>query len=157
MTQDMIDEFGLAKLRLGGLFGREHDVCALTLMVYSPDVRLITLTGPGGVGKTRLALQLAQDLATDFGDGVVFVPLAAINDPAYVISAIASACNVLVPQGNEAAARLGELLNGRQLLLILDNFEQITDAATDIAEILEQAESVKVVVTSRFPLHLSGE
>ena len=88
-------------------------------------MRLITLTGPGGVGKTRLALQAARDVATEFLDGAVFVPLAAVRDPDLVPSTVAKALGLLDGDGKSPAARLTAALRDRQMLLILDNFEHL--------------------------------
>jgi predicted ATPase len=125
-------------------------VCSL---LGSPTVRLLTLTGPGGTGKTRLSVQAAEDLAGDFAHGVFFVPLAAIEDPALVLPAIAQALGVSAAAGQSLSAYLAE----KTLLIVLDNFEQVIAAGPELASLLAQAPRVKCLVTSREPLHLTGE
>ena len=121
--------------------------------------RLLTLTGPGGTGKTRLALELAGELSDDFPDGVVFVPLEAVRDAELVPSAIVSALGLPAPSGNAAAplARVVEYLRDRAVLLVLDNFEQVVEGAQTVAQLLRDAGRVKIVATSRIPLRISGE
>src|SRR4051812_25769948 len=108
--------------------GRTREVPALSTLILSNDVRLITLTGPGGVGKTRLALQAARGVATEFLDGAVFVPLAAVRDPELVPSVVATTLGLLDGDGQAAAARLTAALREREMLLILDNFEHLQAA-----------------------------
>jgi predicted ATPase len=122
--------------------------------------RLLTLTGPGGTGKTRLGLQLAAEASDEAPDGVFFVPLDAVRDPTVVPSAIVGALG-LPAAGSSGAAlpltRLADHLRHRSMLLVLDNFEQVVDAAPVVAELLRAAPKVKVIVTSRIPLRISGE
>jgi predicted ATPase/transcriptional regulator with XRE-family HTH domain len=139
------------------LVGREADVAAVSALLTEPTVRLLTLTGPGGTGKTRLALAVAERLAPDFPDGVTFVPLAALGDPSLVAPAIAQQLGV-----REAAAQtLGEALTAhlrdKRLLLVLDNVEHLLPAAPLLTELLGAARSLHVLVTSRVRLRLSGE
>jgi predicted ATPase/class 3 adenylate cyclase len=119
--------------------------------------RLLTLTGPGGTGKTRLSLQLAAEAAAGFPDGAFWVPLAPISDPELVPSTIAHSLGVQV-SGNELPIdRVTEHLRDKKLLLVLDNFEQILTAATTVSALLESAPELKVVTSSRAPLRISGE
>jgi predicted ATPase/DNA-binding CsgD family transcriptional regulator len=137
--------------------GREKERMLLRTQLGRGDVRLITLTGPGGAGKTRLALQLALDARDGFPDGVVFVPLASVGDPALVLPAIANAFGVIDTGPLSLIARLGAALRTRQLLLVLDNFEQVLPAAPEVAMLLASTQHMKVLATSRAPLHISWE
>jgi predicted ATPase len=120
-------------------------------------VRLLTLTGPGGTGKTRLALQLSDEAGADFPDGAAFVALAALTDPATVAPAIAAALGVTERANRPLLAGLQAALRDRHLLLILDNFEQVLDAAPLVAALLGAAPRLRVLVTSRAPLLVAGE
>jgi predicted ATPase len=120
-------------------------------------VRLLTLSGPGGAGKTRLALQAAAELLDEFRDGVCFVPLATIADPALVGSTIAQTLNLAETGGQPIDELLKSFLRDKHLLLVLDNFEQVAAAAPLIAALLASAPRLKAFVTSRVVLHLSGE
>jgi predicted ATPase/class 3 adenylate cyclase len=119
--------------------------------------RLLTLTGPGGTGKTRLSLQLAARAADDFPDGVFFVPLEPIRDPMLVAPRIAGAVGVSETSARPIAESLGDWLHDKRLLLVLDNFEQVVSAAPIVAELLRTAPDIKAVVTSRAVLHVTGE
>jgi predicted ATPase/class 3 adenylate cyclase len=119
--------------------------------------RLLTLTGPGGTGKTRLSIRVAEELLDEYRDGCWFVPLETLREPDLVPSAIASALNVRVPGDKPALESLGAWLAERQILLVLDNFEQVTTAAPLIGQLLTAAPGLKVLATSRIPLHIYGE
>jgi predicted ATPase/class 3 adenylate cyclase len=119
--------------------------------------RLLTLTGPGGTGKTRLSLQLASTVADAFPDGVFFVPLEPIRDPMLVLSRIATAVGVVESGARPIADTLSDWLLDRRLLLVLDNFEQVAAAAPMVSDLLRSAPELKVVVTSRAALRVSGE
>ncbi|MEZ4733372.1 MAG: helix-turn-helix domain-containing protein [Caldilineaceae bacterium] len=147
------------------LIGREREITMVQTLLLRPTVGLVTLTGPGGVGKTRLALQLAANLRDQaqpnaepvFPDGVYFVPLAAIDDPTLVLSAIAQTLVVRASEGGTLLAALQDYLRDKQLLLFLDNFEQVVSAAPMLSELLQAAPQLKLLVTSRTVLHLRGE
>jgi predicted ATPase/DNA-binding XRE family transcriptional regulator len=139
------------------LIGRTQEVAVARDLLLQPEVRLLTLTGPGGTGKTRLALQIATELQYAFAYGVWLVNLASIQDPALVVPAIAQALGVTEHSGKEPLQVLREVLRNRELLLVLDNFEQVLPAAPVIAELLASAASLTVLVTSRASLRLAGE
>ncbi len=139
------------------LVGRERDIRAVTELVRLPHVRLITLTGPGGTGKTRLSLQVAANLIDEFKDGVYFVPLASTNDPSLVPSEVARALDVRESAAVPLLDALRERLAGREILLLLDNFEQVSSAAPFVADLLQMAPGINVLVTSRTVLRLRGE
>ena len=142
---------------LTSFIGREQEAEQVTALLRRDDVRLVTLTGPGGVGKTRLALQVADDMAAEFVQGVAFVSLAPIVDPNLVGPTIAHALGVREAGERPAGERLADALRDRQLLLLLDNFEQVVGAAPLVAEMLRAAPKLKVLVTSRVRLRVSGE
>ncbi|HEY8629958.1 MAG TPA: adenylate/guanylate cyclase domain-containing protein, partial [Gaiellaceae bacterium] len=129
------------------LFGREREVAELVELLG--DRRLVTVTGPGGTGKTRLALQVAAELVGTVSDGVFWVALGPLTDPALVPTEIAQAIGALDD--------LGGFLRGRELVLLLDNFEHLLDAAPTVADLLATAAGLRVLATSRAPLRISGE
>lgn len=137
--------------------GREQERATLLDLLKRDDVRLVTLTGPGGVGKTRLALRVAADLQHQYPDGVAFVPLAAIRDPSLVPATIVQSLHVRSGEDLEPPERLQHFLRDRKMLLVLDNFEQILDAALVLAALLRTCPGLTLLVTSRAPLHLTGE
>ncbi len=140
------------------LIGREQQVAEAAKLLLRPDVRLLSLTGAGGAGKTRLALAIAKLTAQEFTAGVQFVGLAAISNPALVGIAIAKALNIQQVANQTIAQAIGdELRNSGPFLLVLDNFEQVLHAATVVAEILETCPALKVMVTSRACLRIYGE
>jgi predicted ATPase/class 3 adenylate cyclase len=119
--------------------------------------RVLTLTGPGGTGKTRLSLELARRVGDGFPDGTFFVPLEPIRDPLLVPPRIAAALGIADAGARPVAEAMADWLRDRRVLLVLDNFEQVTDAAPAIAELLRAADGLKIVVTSRAALRISGE
>ena len=142
-------------VQVTSFIGREREVAAVRELLGG--TRLLTLTGPGGTGKTRLGLRAAGELLGDFADGVFFVPLAPISDPALVPSTIAGALRVEEEASRPVSETLRDWLRGRELLLVLDNFEQLVPAASLVGELLSAAPRLKALVTSRAVLHLAGE
>jgi predicted ATPase/DNA-binding XRE family transcriptional regulator len=137
--------------------GRDQEVEEVRQKLVRPDVRFLTLTGPGGVGKTRLSLEVARHVFDQFAEGVCFVTLAPISDPALVPSAIAEALRIRQEAEQSAAEALQQYLRDRQLLLVLDNFERLLEAGPPIAQLLAACPRLKVLVTSRVVLRLQGE
>ena len=139
------------------LVGREQELAKARQSLHQPDVRLLTLSGPGGTGKTRLSLQLAADALYDYENGCYFVPLSPISDPAQVAPAIAQALGVKETPGQSLTESLKVYLKDKQLLLVLDNFEQVVAAATLVGDLLTAAPRLKIIVTSRTILRVYGE
>lgn len=142
---------------LTDLIGREREIAELTRMLRDDNVRLVTLTGSGGIGKSRLAIDVARSLSTVFPDGATFVGLSPVRDPLLVPNAIALALGVRDQGDAPMAEKLITALRQRRILLVLDNFEQVIDAAPALSLLLAQAPGVTLLVTSRALLHLSGE
>jgi predicted ATPase/transcriptional regulator with XRE-family HTH domain len=139
------------------LLGRESELVALFQILTSPDVRLVTLIGPPGVGKTRLSLHLAEQLASHLPDGVVFVDLMPILDPAQVMPELAAALGAQETYETSVAASVQSALHGREMLIVMDNFEQVLEAAPQLIPLLGAAPGVKILSTSREALRLRGE
>jgi predicted ATPase/class 3 adenylate cyclase len=137
--------------------GRERETAAVQRLLDKPDVRLVTLSGAGGTGKTRLSLQVAANLLDEFEDGVWFVELASISDPGLFLPTVAATLKVREIAGRSITGVLQDYLSDKQLLLVLDNFEQIVSAATDISAILAASPRIKILVSSREVLRLRGE
>jgi predicted ATPase len=139
------------------LIGREKEVAEVCERLSRPEVRLLTLTGAGGTGKTRLGLQAAAELTEYFEEGVYFVSLAAISDPQLVVGAVAGTLGVKEAGGQPLLESLEYYLGEKRMLLLVDNFEQVLEAASKVTEMLSAAPNLKILATSRIPLRLYGE
>jgi class 3 adenylate cyclase len=139
------------------LVGREKEVAEVCGQLRRAEVRLLTLTGPGGTGKTRLGLQDAAELLDEFEDGVFFVALSPITDSALVAPTVAEALDVREISGRPVEERLKDFLRNKEMLLVLDNFEQVVEAAPLVGSLLGSCPGLKVLTTSRAALRLYGE
>jgi predicted ATPase/DNA-binding CsgD family transcriptional regulator len=139
------------------IIGREQETRTACTLLQRPDVRLLTITGPGGVGKTRLALHVADILTEDFADGVCYVSLASVTDAALVLPIIAQELGFVEAGETSLLPRLQAFLRDKHLLLLIDNFEQVVTAAPLLAELLSACPDLKMLVTSREVLHIHIE
>src|SRR3990172_1952144 len=139
------------------ILGRDEEIASVERVLNRVDVRLLTLVGPPGIGKTGLALAVGERLTSRFTDGAVLVDLTPVRDAGLVPYAIAQAVGVADAPRQPIMMRLTKALEEKQLLLIADNFEHVLDAAPQVAELLSACSSVKVLATSREPLHLTWE
>jgi len=137
--------------------GRAAEMAELTELLQRPSVRLVSLTGPGGTGKTRLSLEVGRALINQFSHGVYFIDLAQDTDTSLVTSTIAHTLGIREGGGKAPLEILKDYLMNKEMLLIFDNFEQITAAASDVAELITAAPGIKIIVTSRIVLQLRGE
>jgi predicted ATPase/transcriptional regulator with XRE-family HTH domain len=151
------DVFYKLPVFFSSLIGREHDVLAASTMLMRQDVRLLTLRGTGGIGKTRLAIEVAAQVQEHFRDGACFVSLETLRDPSLVISSIADALGVHGRMGLSFVQQVKVFLRKKQILLLLDNFEHVVNASPVIEEILQECMHIKVLVTSRQVLDLQAE
>jgi predicted ATPase/DNA-binding CsgD family transcriptional regulator len=137
--------------------GRSRDIAAVAGQLGSRRARLLTLVGPGGVGKTRLALQIAAQVQTRFTDGALFVPLSAVRDPALVFPMLVHALGIEGDASDDPAARLRAYLQGQEMLLVLDNLEQVISVGAVLGALLTACPSLSILVTSRIPLRVPAE
>jgi excisionase family DNA binding protein len=142
---------------LAPLVVREREIASAAEQLPNPTVRLLTLLGPGGVGKTRLALRVAEEVRGAIPEGVGFVPLAVVRDPGLVLPTIAQALGVREAGDRPPAERLATLVGRQRLLLLLDNLEEVVTAAPEIAALLTACPGLKILVTSRAALRVQGE
>ena len=164
-AQDLLGEFGPLRVGLAAhhnlpaeateFVGRDAELEEVEQLLA--EARLVTLVGPGGIGKSRLARRAAARRMAAAPDGVYFVPLAAVRDPQFVASAVACVLGVVEQGSRPAIDVLVQHMAGREMLLVLDNFEQVIEAAADLARLSREAPKLSLLVTSRVPLHLEGE
>ncbi len=157
-VKDKLDQITNVPIPRNPLIGREQELATACNLLMRDDVGMVTLTGPGGTGKSRLGIQIALDLRDHFTDGVYLVGLESISDPNLVIPTIAKTLGVTETAGGPSLAdSLKGYLYNKQMLLLLDNFEQVLAAAPQTAELLEACPRAKILITSRAPLHLRAE
>ena len=144
-------------VQLTSLIGREQDTARAVALLRKPEVRLLTMIGTAGIGKTRLAVQVATDLLDDFADGVSFVSLAPIRDPNLVLATIAQILGLKMPGNVSVTECLSAFLQNKHFLLVLDNFEQVMVAASHLVDLLAACLQLQLLVTSREVLHLRVE
>jgi len=142
-------------VELSTFVGRQHELAELRRLLDAK--RLVTITGPGGTGKTRLSLQVASDAIDGFADGTFFVPLASVAEARLVLTEIARAIGVREVPGEPLAERVKQHLATREVLMVLDNFEHVISAAETVSDLLGSAARLKILVTSRAPLRVAGE
>ncbi len=162
LSSTLAIQFNNLPVQLTSLIGREQQITAVGTLLRRADVRLVTLTGTGGIGKTRLGIQVTNELLEVFPDGVCFVPLAPLSNPLLVIPTIAHLLGLdhqhaTQNSKSEHLDYLRAFLREKRFLLLLDNFEQVVPAAPDLAELLTACPKVKMLVTSRAALHIQGE
>ena len=139
------------------LLGREPEVAEIVGLLGQGAVRLLTLTGPGGIGKTRLGIEAAQQAAGYFPDGVAFVALAPLGDAALVMPSVSQVLGLRETAGVHPLEALCQYLRERKFLLVLDNFEHVAEAAAEVVDLLGSCPNLSVLVTSRAPLRVRGE
>jgi non-specific serine/threonine protein kinase len=142
---------------LSSLIGRDAELKEIKEILFQPGIRLLTITGAGGTGKTRLSREIARESLTEFKDGVYFISLSAIENPELVIPVIAHTLGVRETGGQTLKERLQEYLRERKILIVLDNFEQIAESASQVGNLLSESVNLKIIVTSRIRLQLRFE
>ena len=156
-SQDLPEHYNTIPLPLTTLIGREPELQTARDLLLRPEVRLVTITGTGGIGKTHLALTLANELQETFADGVSFVSLATTYDSELVIPSIVHALGLNEFRNQNPIQLLKTFIRDKHLLIVLDNFEQVLPAAPHLSDLLSSCPQLKILVTSRALLHVWGE
>ncbi|HYI24828.1 MAG TPA: AAA family ATPase, partial [Thermomicrobiales bacterium] len=156
-TETLSERYGMVPTALAPLVGRRHERLAVSDVLRNPEVRLLVLTGPGGVGKTRLALSVADSLQESFRDGMAFADLSPITRSDQVLPTIAAALNVRHSTTIPLLDAINATIRGRQILLVVDNFEHVADAALSLTDLLMANADLTILVTSRSVLSVYGE
>ncbi len=156
-SDNVAEPFNNLPVPLTSFVGRRQEVQEVSALLMQPEVRLLTLMGTGGIGKTRLAIEVAVQVRGQFADGVCFVPLAVVHDPAAVLPTIATTLGIQDSQGVPLEQQVKTVLHNKHLLLLLDNFEHVIGAVSFLEALLSACPQVKVLVTSRALLHLQEE
>ncbi len=157
IIMDNHDNFSFIQNTDTPLFGRQHDVDKVCEMLRQPEYRLISLVGSGGIGKTHVAKQIAQQVQSDFRDGVYFIPLQPLAATEFMITSLLEALGQAVHGSSEPKLQIQRYLQDKEILLILDNFEHLISATSDLVAMLDTAPNLKILVTSREILNVSQE
>ena len=139
------------------LIGRERDVALVLDLLVNPDVRMVTIVGPGGIGKSRLALAVAEGARERCPDGISYIDLAPLTEPSLVLPTIAKSLGIEEQAGTSVGGQLRDRLDEARMMIVLDNMEQLAEAASEVSDLLEATQALVLLVTSRRLLDVRGE